>query len=66
MNDQRGPVEENTGDLVGVRGELLTGIEGIKDQTGVGQSAGLDGQGSNGAAVWGISSSQPRQSRVVI
>lgn len=66
MNNQRGPVEEDTGDLVGVRSKLLTSKEGIKNQTGVGQSAGLDGQGSNCAAVWGIGSSQPWESRVVV
>jgi hypothetical protein len=66
MNNQRCPVEENTGDLIGVRGELLTGVKGIKNKTGVGQSAGLDGQRRNGAAVCGISGSQPWKSRVVV
>lgn len=66
VNNQRGPVEENTGHLVGVRGELLTSKEGIKNKTSVRQSAGLNSQGGNGAAVCGISSSQPGERRVVV
>jgi hypothetical protein len=66
MNDERGPVEENTRHLVGVRGKLLTGKQAVEDQTGVGQTSGLDSQGRNGAAVGGISSAQPGEGRVVV
>lgn len=66
MNDERGPVEENTRHLVGVRIKLLAGKQAVEDQTGVGQASGLDGQGRDGAAVGGISSAQPGEGRVVV
>jgi hypothetical protein len=66
VNNERGPVEEHTGDTVGVRGELLTSEQAVEDQAGIGQTAGLNSHGRNGAAVGGISSTKPGKSRVVV
>lgn len=66
MDNQRGPVEEHGRDLVGVRSELLTSEQAVEDQTRVGQTAGLDCERGNCAAVCGVGSTQPREGGVVV
>ena len=66
MDNQRSPVEEQAGDLVGVRVELLTGKKAVKNQSRVWQTTGLDGQRLNGSRVCCVRSSQPWKGRVVV
>lgn len=46
VNDERGPIEEHAGDLVGVGDEGVAAHDAVEDQAGVGQSA--DGESVGG------------------
>jgi hypothetical protein len=66
VDDKGSPIEEDTGHLVGVRGELLTSEQAVEDQARVGQTAWLDSERRNGPAVGSISRTQLRLGRVVV
>ena len=46
--------------------ELLTSKQAIENETRVRQTAGLDGQWRDSAAVCGVGSAQPRQCWIII
>ena len=65
MNNQRGPVKEQTGHLVRVRSERVTSHEAVKNQTGIRQSTRLNSQRGDRSRVSSVGSTQPRQRGVV-
>lgn len=65
VDNQRGPVKEQTRHLVRVRSELVTSHETVENQTRVRQPTRLNSQRGDRSRVRRVGSTQPRERGVI-